>query len=139
MKRRPRNRKRRGFTLLEVLLVLAILVILGGMVGFYFANIQGQAFSDVAKTQIEAFEDMLEAYRLHTGRYPTTASGLNALIQAPPDLRNPKKWRGPYTDEAIPLDPWDNPYNYEQISPTQYRIWSMGPDMIEGTEDDIHG
>lgn len=137
---RSRTRRRRGgFTLLEVLLVLAILVILGGMVGFYFAGIQGRAYSDVAKRQIESFKDALELYRLDTGRYPTNGVGLNGLLQAPADLPNPAKWKGPYIDEAIPADPWDNPYKYEQVSPTQFKIWSMGPDMIDGTQDDISG
>ena len=138
MKSRPR-RRRGGFTLLEVLLVLAILVILGGMVGFYFAGIQSKAYSDVAKRQIETFEEMLEMYRLDTGRYPSTQTGLNGLVQPGADLPNPKKWKGPYAGEEIPLDPWDNAYKYEQVSPTQFRIWSMGPDMIDGTADDVQG
>ena len=139
MRSRKNRRRRGGFTLLEVLLVLAILVVLGGMVGFYFAGIQGKAYSDVAKRQIETFEDMIELYRMHTGRYPTSASGLNALLQAPADLPNPKKWKGPYADEEIPLDPWDNPYRYEQVNASSFRITSDGEDMIQGTPDDISG
>ena len=133
-----RSRKRRsGFTLLEILLVLAILVILGGLVVYNFAGIQQNAYSDVAKRQISTFKAMLEMYRLDVGRYPTTQAGLNALVQQPSDLPNPKKWKGPYTNEAIPADPWDNQYRYESNTPTQFRIWSLGPDMVDGTGDDV--
>ena len=122
---------------MEVLLVLAILVILGGTVGIYFANIQAGAFSDIAKTQINSFESQLEFYRLHVGSYPSTNQGLQALREAPLDLANPLKWKGPYADDEIPLDPWDNEYLYELMSPTQFRIWSFGPDLTEQTDDDI--
>ena len=138
MKKRSRKRKG-GFTLLEVLLVLAILVILGGMVAVNIANVRERAFSDVAKRQIETFESMLEMYRMDTGRYPSTATGLNGLREAPADLPNPKKWKGPYADEDIPLDPWDNQYKYEQLTPTEFTIRSLGPDMIDNTGDDING
>ena len=94
---------------MEVLLVLAILVILGGMVGFYFTRIQGNAYRDAAKAQIQMLDQAIEMYKLEVGSYPTTSQGLNALTAAPPDLRNPNKWRGPYLEEQVPLDPWDNP------------------------------
>ena len=81
--RQAARQRRNAFTLLEVLLVLAILVILGGTVGVYFAQVQGSAYSDVAKQQIETFEGMLEMYRMDTGRYPSEQSGLEALRAAP--------------------------------------------------------
>lgn len=131
------KRRRRGFTLMEVLLVLAILVILGSMVGFFLAGMQKSAYEDLARSQIGMFENQLDTYRLHVGSYPTTNQGLQALRTPPADLKNPNKWRGPYTNKDIPLDPWDNPYQYELAGAEQYRIWSWGPDGASGTADDV--
>ncbi len=132
-----RRRRRRGFTLMEVLLVLAILVILMSMVGVFVAGIQTGAYEDLALTQISMFENQLDAYRLHVGRYPDTNQGLEALRSPPPDLQNPNRWRGPYSQKDIPTDPWGNPYQYELIGPEQFRIWSWGADGVPGTEDDV--
>ena len=135
--RRTHRRRRRGFTLMEVLLVLAIIVILGSMVGFFIAGMQRGAYEDLARTQMGLFEQQLEAYRLHVGSLPTSNQGLQALRYAPSDLNNPQKWRGPYAAKDIPADPWGNPYQYEMISSEQYRIWSWGADLMDGTEDDV--
>lgn len=137
MKRSIRNRRRGGFTLMEVLLVLAILVILGSMVGFYIQAMQKGAYEDMAKTQISAFEQQLDAFRLNIGSYPTTQQGLEALRQPPADLRNPNKWRGPYAAKDIPPDPWGNPYQYELLGANQFHIWSWGADGVNGTDDDV--
>jgi general secretion pathway protein G len=131
------RRRRRGFTLMEVLLVLAILVILGSMVGFFIAGMQKGAYQDLARSQIAMFENQLDVYRLHVGSYPNTNQGLQALRNAPADLPNPARWRGPYSQKDIPMDPWGNYYQYELIGPEQFRIWSMGPDGVSGTEDDV--
>jgi general secretion pathway protein G len=137
-KSRTRRRRRAGFTLIEVLLVLAILVILGSMVGVFIAGMQSEAYEDLAKNQINMFEQQLELYRLHVGSYPQSQQGLEALIAAPPELPNPAKWRGPYIQKPmIPLDPWDHPYQYELLGPGQYRIWSWGGDGVDGTDDDV--
>ena len=132
-----RRRRRRGFTLMEVLLVLAILVILGSMVGFFIAGMQKTAYQDLARSQIGMFENQLDAYRLHVGTYPNANQGLQALRTPPADLQNPAKWRGPYSQKEIPADPWGNPYQYELVGPEQVRIWSWGPDGADGTEDDV--
>ncbi len=132
-----RRRRRPGFTLMEVLLVLAILVILGSMVGFFIAGMQRGAYEDLARTQIGMFANQLDVYRLHVGSYPNTNQGLQALRTPPADLTNPNKWRGPYSQKDIPMDPWGNPYQFELVGPEQYRIWSMGPDGVSGTEDDV--
>jgi general secretion pathway protein G len=131
------RRRRRGFTLIELLLVLAILVILGSMVTFFFAGMQKTAYEDAARSQISMFESTLDAYRLHVGRYPDTNQGLQALVSPPPDLQDPRRWRGPYLQKEIPPDPWGNPYQYELIGPEQFRIWSWGADSTPGTEDDV--
>ena len=132
-----RRRRRSGFTLMEVLLVLAILVILGSMVGFFVAGMQKSSYEDAARVQIGVFEQVLDAYRLHVGSYPTTTQGLPALRLPPSDLQNPNKWRGPYLKKDVPLDPWGNQYQYELIGAEEYRIWSWGADGMSGTADDI--
>jgi general secretion pathway protein G len=135
---RSRNRRRRGgFTLMEVLLVLAILVILGALVAMNFGNVLGKADSDAARSQIGLFEPAIKMYFLHVKQYPAT---LEALRTAPNDLPNPTKWVGPYLEKNVPLDPWGRPYQY--ASPGRYYldsydIWSLGPDGQDGTQDDI--
>jgi general secretion pathway protein G len=130
------RRRRPGFTLIEVLLVLAILVVLGAIVGVNVMNAQRRAQSDTAKAQISSLESLVQQYALDVGGFPTTEQGLPALSAAPNDLRNPAKWRGPYSDKEIPDDPWGNPYQYD-LQGDQVRIWSYGPDRQNGTADDI--
>ncbi len=138
MKRVRRNRRRSaGFTLMEVLLVLAILVILGSMVGYYMVGAQKKGYERTARAQIGNFERMLTGYRLDTGSYPTTSQGLQALREAPADMGNSSKWDGPYAEKAIPADPWGNPYQYELVDADNFRIWSWGPNQQSGDDDDV--
>ena len=132
-----KRRRRRGFTLVEILLVLGILVILGGVVGVSVLQMQKTAFERTAKTQLKAFEQALDAYQLDIGQVPSQQAGLNALVNAPDDLPNPAKWKRPYFTKAIPLDPWDSEYNYEALSTESYRIYSSGPDRVRDTDDDV--
>jgi general secretion pathway protein G len=141
-RKRARRRAAGGFTLLEVLLVLAILVILGSMVTVYFVGIQTSANTNAARVQITEFEKALDLYKLQVGSYPSAANGLEALRVPPADLKNPQKWQGPYIKDTLPLDPWGNPYTYELLdtsamSLTPYKIASWGADGVEGTEDDV--
>lgn len=129
---RPRGR---GFTLLEVLLVLAILVILTSTVSFYFVGAQKRANIRVATVQINAISQLLNSYHIDVGSFPTTEQGLAALRSAPAGGNN--KWAGPYGEKDIPPDPWGNPYQYELTPPESYRIWSFGPDGQDGSADDI--
>jgi general secretion pathway protein G len=135
--RRRSHRRRRGFTLLEVLLVLAILVIMGSTVAVYLVGAQQRAYNRQALNQMSMFEDMLTDYHLDVGSYPNGDQGLAALRVAPPELANTGKWQGPYAEKDIPLDPWNNPYQYEVMGAGQYRIWSWGADQANGTEDDV--
>ena len=128
---------RRGFTLLEVLLVLTILVIMGSTVTYYFVGAQQKANTRQTISQISMFETLLANYHMDVGSYPTTSQGLAALRESPADLANTGKWAGPYSNKDIPLDPWGNPYQYELQAADQYRIWSWGPDLQDGTEDDV--
>lgn len=132
-----RRARRRGFTLMEVLLVLAILVILGSIVTVSVIQMQKSAYKDAAKSQLHAFESAIEAYQLDVGQVPSEGAGFDALINVPADLPNQTKWRGPYFTKSIPSDPWDQPYVYEWISADQYRIYSAGPDGAPQTDDDI--
>ncbi|NLX54711.1 MAG: type II secretion system major pseudopilin GspG [Planctomycetaceae bacterium] len=139
-KRRTRARRRSvrpGFTLMEVLLVLAILVILGALVMTNFSGILAGGKVKAARAQLTAFEQAIDIYQLDIGSYPTTQQGLQALRVAPADLPDPSKWTTPYLKKDIPPDPWGNPYYYELMSPTQYKISSAGPDGATNTADDI--
>jgi general secretion pathway protein G len=136
-------RSRRGFTLMEVLLVLSILVILGGTVSFFFIGVQKNAQMDAARTQISNYKTALDIYRLNVGMYPTDQEGLEALKVAPSSLANPAKWQGPYIEVELANDPWDLPYVYSTVQSgvaageMKPQIVSFGPDRTQGTEDDI--
>lgn len=137
---RDERRRRSGFTLMEVLLVLAILVIIASIVSTAIFQMQRKGYTDAARTQVKAFKGPLQAYRLDMNSYPTTAQGLDALRQAPGDSANSGKWSGPYLEEVVPADPWGNPYRYEY--PGRHNqdlpdIWSVGPDGVDGTDDDV--
>lgn len=138
--RATRSRRRGGFTLMEVLLVLAILVILGSLVAMSFSNVLGDSDRKAAQSQVGLFEPAIKMYFLHLKQYPPTGSGLEALRNPPGDLPNPAKWVGPYLEKPIPLDPWDRPYQY--ASPGKYNtdsfdVWSLGPNGVDGDDDDI--
>jgi general secretion pathway protein G len=135
------RRRRGGFTLMEVLLVLAILVILGALVAMNFGNVLGDADRKAARSQIGLFEPALKMYFLHLKDYPPTDMGLEALRTPPTDLPNPAKWQGPYLEKPVPLDPWGRPYQYaypgRYSDPGSYDLWSLGKDGADGTDDDI--
>jgi general secretion pathway protein G len=132
-----RLRRRSAFTLMEILLVLAILVVLGSMVSLGYVKIQQEANKKAALTQLNLLEGAVNTYILDVGTPPTDLSG---LVQAPPDLANPAKWAGPYLGkEELPVDPWNQPYQFEIVDQAnaKFRIWSNGPDQQPGSSDDI--
>src|SRR5436190_14973963 len=135
MNRRPRRRT--AFTLMEILLVLAILVVLGSMVSLGYVKIQQEANKKAAKAQLTLLEGAVNTYILDVGSPPSDLSG---LVTVPGDLANPQKWAGPYLDkQTLPVDPWNQPFQYEIVDPTnaKFRIWSNGPDQQPGSSDDI--
>ncbi|HZR69199.1 MAG TPA: type II secretion system major pseudopilin GspG [Burkholderiales bacterium] len=99
-----------GFTLLELLVVVAIIGLLVGYVAPRYFGQVGKAETATARAQIDALEKALDQYRLDTGHYPTTEVGLNALVAKP---ASEPKWNGPYLKKAVPLDPWSNAYVYK--------------------------
>jgi general secretion pathway protein G len=99
-----------GFTLLELLVVVAIIGLLAGYVAPRYFGQVGRSEVNAAKAQIDALEKALDQYRLDTGTYPGNEVGLNALLQRPP---NEPKWNGPYLRKGVPLDPWGKPYLYK--------------------------
>ena len=124
----------RGFSLVELLVVLVILGLLIGLVAPTFMGRAEQSRSDVAKVQIEYLYGALKTYRLDVGRFPTTEQGLAALVRAPAEVSD--YWRGPYLDNEVPLDPWRNPYVYRYPADNLQGIalYSLGENGAEGGE-----
>ena len=130
----PGKARARGFTLLELLVVMVILGMLAAYVGPRYFSQLGKSEQKTAKVQIEGLGKALDTYRLDTGHYPTTEQGLNALMVKPGDE---PKWNGPYLQKAVPPDPWGKPYQYR--SPGQegdFDLFSHGKDGVSGGEGD---
>lgn len=118
-----------GFTLVELLVVLAILGMLAALVGPQVLNQLGGAKSKSAAIQIRDFEQALELYKLDVGRFPGSNEGLNALVRQPSSA---KGWNGPYLKkDDVPMDPWGNPYQY-RVSGSTIDISSYGADGRQG-------
>ena len=122
--------QQRGFTLLELLVVMVIIGLLVGYVApRYFAQL-GKSEINAAQAQIDALETALDIYRLDMGAYPDQDKGLQALVD--PAENNPR-WRGPYLEKTIPLDPWGQPYQYRIPGERgEYDLFSFGKDRQPG-------
>lgn len=126
---------RRGFTLLELLVVMVIIGLLAAYVGpKYFSQI-GKSEQSVARSQVDAFVRALSTFRLDVGRFPTTEEGLQALLERPADT---PKWNGPYLSRAVPADPWGRPYIYRApgAAGADFELLSYGKDGQPGGEGD---
>jgi general secretion pathway protein G len=134
---RSRQRRKGGFTLMEVLLVMTILVILASFAVGTYSGVRARTNKAAAKAQVLLLKSAIATYEGTVNAFPTN---LQALRTCPQDLPDPTKWAGPYLDTDIPLDPWDNPYQYAypgQHNPDSFDVWSFGPDRVNGTPDDI--
>ena len=130
----PMNEERRppsGFTLIEMLVVLAIIATLAAVIApSIFRNV-GDSKVTAARTQIDAFAVALGAYRLDNDVYPSTTQGLDALREPPRDSEAPRNWRGPYLEKVIGPDPWGRAYVYlapGHVNPNGFDLYSLGRD-----------
>jgi len=120
---------KRGFTLVELLVVMVIIGLLAALVGPRLFPKLGKGKQAAAKAQIELLGQALDQFRLDVGRYPTTQEGLNALMINP----GIERWEGPYLKKALPLDPWNRPYIYQSPGTHgEYDIFSYGRDGSPG-------
>ena len=133
--------RRRGLTLLELMIVLIILVGLLAIVGPRLLGTQKKADIRTTQAQIGSLESALDMYVVDMKVFPSTEDGLGALVAAPDDERRAKNWDGPYLDEdKLPLDPWGKEFQYEfdaAAGDSKPRIYSAGPDGEVDTDDDI--
>jgi general secretion pathway protein G len=128
----------RGFTLLEMLVVLVIIGLLAGLVGPRLFSKVDQSKVTTAQTQVKLLRGAVESMRLDIGRYPTAEEGLQLLVKAPSDPVLASRWRGPYLDGSVPSDPWGSPYQYSVpgASSQGFALYSLGSDGKRGGQGD---
>jgi general secretion pathway protein G len=132
---------RRGFTLLELMLVIMVLGVIAAITMPRLAGRSKQAAIAAARTDIDGtIAVALDLYELDNGGYPTSDQGLAALYEQPRSGSAANNWNGPYIKRQVGSDPWGNPYEYRSPGThhaQDYDLWSLGPDEADGTDDDI--
>lgn len=143
-----RKNKRSAFTLLEILIAIALLAAIAALLINNLDRVLGGGRTEVARIFVnETMENPLMNFRIHMGRYPTTEEGLQALLTRPSE--EAENWQGPYI-RRLPNDPWGNPYQYRfpgERNPDGFDLWSWGPDgrdsdanignWVRRTDDDV--
>jgi general secretion pathway protein G len=131
------GRSEKGFSLIELIVVLVILGLLAAVVAPNVYNKLAKGKDQIAKIQIKEIEGALQLFSFDMGRNPTSAEGLEALVRNP---GNNDSWKGPYLAKALPRDPWSRPYSYRCTgNDGDCDICSFGADGTEGNDDDICG
>jgi general secretion pathway protein G len=125
----------RGFTLIELIVVLVILGLLAAVVVPNIYNKLSKSKEQIARLQIKELEGALQMFAFDLGRYPTNAEGLEALVSNPGNLES---WKGPYLNRAVPMDPWGKPYvyRYPGTHNNEFDLYSYGPSGVEGGQGD---
>ena len=136
--KRLRNQARRkregGFTLVELLVVLVILVLLASIIGPRVIGYLGSSRAKTAHIQIESLVTAMELFHIDVGRYPSSTEGLSALVKSPGNIPG---WNGPYLAKGdVPQDPWGRPYVYQAGQNGSFEIKSLGADGKEGGTDE---
>lgn len=125
------SKKQRGFTLIEILVVMVMIALLASLVGPKLFPKLGKGKQSAAKAQISLIEQALDQFRLDVGRYPSTQEGLNALVTNP----GVPKWEGSYLKKGLPADPWGTAYQYTAPgSHAEFDLLSYGRDGKQGGE-----
>jgi general secretion pathway protein G len=135
-----RQSKNRGFTLLELMLVVVIIGLLAAIVAPALIGRGKEAKVQAVKAQIANFETALDLYKMDNDEYPSSEQGLQALRALPSGDPPANNWKGPYLKKAVPKDPWGSDYQYTApgaVNTDNYDIISPGPDGKMGTDDDI--
>jgi general secretion pathway protein G len=137
--KRTHNPARGAFTLIELLLVLVILAVLAAVVIPKLTGRVETARYNGTVSELSNLKSALETFEVDNSRFPTTAEGLEALVECPPDLQSQGTWNKQL--DSVPLDKWGMPYQYQGPDTTgtnEFQIISSGSDKVMGTDDDLY-